>query len=122
MAKTISICIPCYNSEKYIRTTIESALAQSLPADEILMSDDRSPDRSFEIVKEYEGVPRVRILRPPQRTTLGGHYRFLLEQATRTSSAFFPQTTRSSLTSSGQRIQLGHLARVAQGMSGRRFR
>jgi len=81
MAKTISICIPCYNCEKYIRTTIESALGQTVAADEILISDDRSPDRSFEIVKEYEGIPRVRVLRPPQRTTLGGHYRFLLEQA-----------------------------------------
>jgi len=82
MAKSISICIPSYNCEKYVRTTIESALGQTVPAMEILISDDRSPDRSFEIVKEYEGVARVRILRPPQRTTLGGHYRFLLEQAT----------------------------------------
>ena len=82
MAKTISICIPSYNCERYVRTTIESALGQIVPADEILISDDRSPDRSFEIVKEYEGVPRVRILRPPERTSLGGHYRFLLEQAT----------------------------------------
>jgi len=82
MAKTISICIPSYNCEKYVRTTIESALGQTVPADEILISDDQSPDRSFEIVKEYEGIARVRILRPPQRTTLGGHYRFLLEQAT----------------------------------------
>ena len=82
MAESISICIPCYNCEKYVRTTIESALGQTVPADEILISDDRSPDRSFESIKEYEGVARIRILRPPQRTTLGGHYRFLLEQAT----------------------------------------
>jgi glycosyltransferase involved in cell wall biosynthesis len=82
MTATISICIPCYNSERFIRTTIESALAQTLAADEILISDDRSPDRSFEIVREYAHVPRVRVMRPPQRTTLGGHYRFLLEQAT----------------------------------------
>jgi len=82
MTATISICIPCYKSERYIRTTIESVLAQTVPATEILISDDRSPDRSFEIVKEYEGFPRVRIMRPPHRTTLGGHYRFLLEQST----------------------------------------
>jgi glycosyltransferase involved in cell wall biosynthesis len=82
MTATISICIPCYKSEQYIRTTIESALAQTVPATEILISDDRSPDRSFEIVKEYQGLPRTRIMCPPQRTTLGGHYRFLLEQAT----------------------------------------
>jgi glycosyltransferase involved in cell wall biosynthesis len=81
MGKSISICIPSYNCEKYVRTTIESALGQAVRADEILISDDRSSDRSFEIIKEYEGVARVRIPRPPQRTTLGGHYRFLLEQA-----------------------------------------
>jgi glycosyltransferase involved in cell wall biosynthesis len=81
MAKTISISIPCYNSERYIRTTIESALGQTVAADEILISDDRSPDRSWEIIQEYEGLPRVRILRPPERTSLGGHYRFLLEQS-----------------------------------------
>ena len=81
MAATISICIPCYKSERFIRTTIESVLAQNVPADEILISDDNSPDRSFEIVKEYEGLPRVRIIRPPQRISLGEHYRFLLEHA-----------------------------------------
>lgn len=79
---TLSICIPCYKSERFIRTTIESALDQTSPADEILISDDNSPDRSYEIVKEYEGVPRVRIIRPPERITLGEHYRFLLENAT----------------------------------------
>lgn len=82
MEKTISICIPCYKHERYIRTTIESALCQTVPANEILISDDRSPDRSLEIIKEYAHIPRVRIMQPPQRTTLGGHYRFLLEQAT----------------------------------------
>lgn len=81
MANSIAICIPSYNCERYVRTTIESALGQTVAADEILISDDRSPDGSFEIIREYESVPRVRILRPPQRTTLGGHYRFLLEQA-----------------------------------------
>jgi glycosyltransferase involved in cell wall biosynthesis len=79
---TLSICIPCYRSERFIRTTIESALCQTSPADEILISDDDSPDRSFEIVQEYRGVPRVRIIRPAQRISIGRHYRFLLENAT----------------------------------------
>jgi len=82
MAAMISICIPCYKSERYIRTTIESALAQSVPAEQILISDDNSPDQSYEIVREYEGLPGVQIIRPPQRISLGEHYRFLLEHAT----------------------------------------
>ena len=81
MQPSIAVCVPCYRSEKYIRTTVESVLAQSVPPDEIILSDDQSPDGSFEILKEYEGLPRVRVVRPPERTTLGGHYRFLLEQA-----------------------------------------
>jgi hypothetical protein len=56
-------------------------------ADRILISDDRPADRSLEIIQkygaaaEYEGLPRVCILRPPERASLGGHDRFLLEQA-----------------------------------------
>ena len=82
MPQTIAVCVPCYRSEKYIRTTVESILAQTVPPNEIILSDDQSPDRSFEILQEYIGLPRVRVVRLPERTTLGGHYRFLLEQAT----------------------------------------
>jgi len=82
MGATISICIPCYKSERYVRTTIESALAQTVPAAEILVSDDHSPDRTSEILNEYRDIPLVRITRPPHRLTLGEHYRFLLEEAT----------------------------------------
>ena len=79
---TISVCIPCYNSERYIRTTIESVLAQNTPVDELIISDDHSPDSSFAICQEYAGLRRVTVTRPPERTTLGGHYRFLLSKAT----------------------------------------
>ena len=82
MGKTISICIPCYNSERYIRTTIESVLQQSVKPHEIIVSDDRSPDGSYQIVQEYARLPGVHVTRPPRRMTLGEHYRFLLEQAT----------------------------------------
>jgi glycosyltransferase involved in cell wall biosynthesis len=81
MIPTISIAIPCYKSERYIRTTIESALAQSVPASEVLISDDNSPDRSYEIIREYEGIHGVRIVRPNHRLALGEHYRFLLDRA-----------------------------------------
>src|SRR5215472_9880098 len=82
MSPTITVCIPCYKSERYIRTTIESVLAQTSAPEEILISDDNSPDGSFEIIREYIHIPRVRVIRPHHRLTLGQHYRFLLEQAT----------------------------------------
>ena len=82
MPPSLTIVVPCYNSERYIRTTIESILAQTVAPDEIILSDDRSPDSSFAILQEYEGVRNIRVTRPPARTSLGGHYRFLLEEAT----------------------------------------
>jgi glycosyltransferase involved in cell wall biosynthesis len=81
MTASISINIPSYKYERYIRTAIESALAQTVTPFEILISDNHSPDRSYEIAKEYEGVGGVRLIRPPQHLMLGEHYQFVLEQA-----------------------------------------
>lgn len=50
----ISILIPCYNSEKYIAECLESCVKQSFKNWEIILIDDGSNDRSFEIAQEYE--------------------------------------------------------------------
>lgn len=81
MAPAVSICIPCFRSERFIRTTIESALAQTVPPSEILVSDDHSPDRTYEIAAEYTRIASVRVIRPPRRMTIGEHYRYLLQNA-----------------------------------------
>jgi len=49
----VSISIPSYNSEKYLAETIQSALNQTYPNIEIVISDDKSKDRTVEIVKEF---------------------------------------------------------------------
>lgn len=49
----VSVVIPMYNSEKYIRECIESALAQSLHDIEIVCVDDGSTDNTLKIVNEY---------------------------------------------------------------------
>lgn len=50
---TFSIVIPTFNGEKYISEAIESALSQTRPADEIIVSDDNSTDRTLEISSRY---------------------------------------------------------------------
>lgn len=50
---TISIVIPTFNGEKYIEAAINSALSQTCPADEILVSDDNSTDRTLELCSKY---------------------------------------------------------------------
>lgn len=56
---TFSIVIPTYNGEKYIEAAIKSALSQTRPADEIIVSDDNSTDSTLDICSRYEG--RIKI-------------------------------------------------------------
>ena len=57
----ISILIPCYNEEKTIARCLESCLNQSRPADEILVVDDASTDRSPEILTGFGD--RIKVVR-----------------------------------------------------------
>ncbi len=50
----ISVVIPLYNKEQYIKNTIESVLNQNFKDFEIIIVDDGSTDRSLEIAKQYK--------------------------------------------------------------------
>lgn len=52
--KKVSIVVPVYNSNKYIRKCIESLIDQSYKNIEILLINDGSTDNSDEICKEYK--------------------------------------------------------------------
>ena len=62
---TISVIIPVYNAEKYIAQTIQSALGQTHRPAEILIIDDGSTDRSWEILQSFASEPTVRLLTQP---------------------------------------------------------
>jgi glycosyltransferase involved in cell wall biosynthesis len=49
----VSICLPLYNGEKYLRRAIESVLAQTFTNFELLIADDCSSDSSSKITAEY---------------------------------------------------------------------
>ena len=51
--KKVSILMPMYNSEKYIKESINSILNQEYKNFELIIVDDGSIDSSIEIVKEY---------------------------------------------------------------------
>jgi len=50
---TVSIVIPVYNAEKYIKETVDSALNQTYSDIEVIAVNDGSTDRSLEILKQY---------------------------------------------------------------------
>lgn len=49
----ISVIVPIYNSEKYLRQCLNSILGQSFPFFELILIDDGSSDSSREICTEY---------------------------------------------------------------------
>lgn len=59
----ISVIIPVYNVNSYLKTSIESVIAQSYKNLEIIIIDDGSTDGSGEICDEYAGCDdRIRVI------------------------------------------------------------
>ena len=59
----ISVIVPCYNVEQYLRQCIKSITQQTYSNLEILLVDDGSPDRSGEICDEYaKSDKRIRVI------------------------------------------------------------
>lgn len=50
---TISIIIPCYNAQKYLRECLDSLLAQRMENFEVILIDDGSRDATAQIAGEY---------------------------------------------------------------------
>ena len=62
----ISVIVPVYNVEKYLRKCVDSILAQTYTDFELLLIDDGSPDNCPQICDEYAGRdPRVRVIHKP---------------------------------------------------------
>ncbi len=50
----VSILIPAYNAQEWIRGTIRSAIAQTYPRTEIIVVDDGSRDSTVAVAREFE--------------------------------------------------------------------
>ncbi|MTW38048.1 glycosyltransferase, partial [Streptococcus pneumoniae] len=58
----ISIVVPVYNVEKYLKKSIESVLNRTYQNIEILLVDDGSTDSSGKICESFSKVdPRIRV-------------------------------------------------------------
>lgn len=115
MIYEVTIGIPVYNVEKFIRETLESALAQSFESIEFLVLDDCGTDGSMAIVRELQSShPRgcdIRVITQPHNMGIGhgrnriideasGRYLFFLD-----SDDFLPPHAIKQLYSAAQTYQ-----------------
>jgi glycosyltransferase involved in cell wall biosynthesis len=75
--------IAAFNQERFIREAVEAAFAQTYSPLEIVLSDDCSRDRTFDIMKEmaaaYRGPHRIILNRNRGQRCIGGHINAVVE-------------------------------------------
>lgn len=82
----VSFCIFAYNQERFIRDAIQGALLQDYNNLEIIISDDCSTDKTYDIIQEeisqYKGHHKVRAIRNQKNLGIAKHVcKVLYEEA-----------------------------------------
>jgi glycosyltransferase involved in cell wall biosynthesis len=81
-APRVSIGLPVYNGERFLRHTIESFLGQSFTDFELIISDNASTDLTAEICLEFARKdPRVRYFRQSRNRGATFNWNFVVHQA-----------------------------------------
>src|SRR3990170_1014903 len=70
MVPTVSVVVPVYDTENYVKECLDSILRQSFSDMEVIVVDDASPDEAAAMVEGYcRSDARVRLIR--HRTNRG---------------------------------------------------
>lgn len=77
----VSIIVPVYNGEEFLRETLDCITKQTLTDIEILCVDDESTDTSVQIIEEYRQQDARIILYKNQKSNAGAARNFALERA-----------------------------------------
>lgn len=81
----VTFALYAYNQEKYIREAVKGALAQDFPSIEIILSDDNSSDRTFDIMKDladaYIGPHKIILIKNIENLGLVQHVNNVLKKA-----------------------------------------
>jgi glycosyltransferase involved in cell wall biosynthesis len=81
----VTFALFAYNQEQYVREALDAAFAQTYSPLEIVLSDDHSSDRTFEIMAEmaegYCGPHAVRVRRNGANLGIVGHVNAVMAEA-----------------------------------------
>ena len=82
MSPLVTIGIPVYNGEKFIRNRLDSILSQTFDKFEIIISDNASTDSTEKIIQEYvKKDKRIKYFRQKKNLGLWNNFNFILEKA-----------------------------------------
>lgn len=71
----VSVCIPTYNNEDTIEETVSSVLRQTWKNLELVIVDDGSSDRTYELVTELAAEDkRIRLYRNGENLGMAGNW------------------------------------------------
>jgi glycosyltransferase involved in cell wall biosynthesis len=74
----VSVVVPLFNKERYIRRCLESICRQTMPDFEVVVVDDGSSDRSADMAESIAD-PRIRVIRQENRGEGGARNRGIRE-------------------------------------------
>lgn len=74
----LSLGIPVYNQAATIKQTVESALAQTEPFDDILVVDNHSTDGTGELLQAY--ASKIHIISPPSHLSMVDNWNYCVAQ------------------------------------------
>jgi len=78
----VSIGMPVYNGEPFIREALDSLLAQTFTDFELIISDNASTDGTEAICREYAAKDdRIRYVRQPENRGALANFQFVLDEA-----------------------------------------
>lgn len=116
----ISVCLACYNGQKYIKQQIDSILCQLGEADELIISDDGSKDDTLEIIHGYNDR-RIKILTNHNHgvnnnfenalSFASGEYVFLCDQ----DDIWMPNKVKITIEALQKYVMVVHNARLIDG-------
>ena len=79
----ISICIPTYNGQKFFEACLDSAIGQTYRDIEIIIVDDCSTDRTWEITKSYAAkYPQIKVYQNEKNIGLVSNWSRCMELST----------------------------------------
>ncbi len=83
MNELVSIIVPTYNTEKFIRSTIDSVLNQTYTNWEMILVDDASTDKTVSVIEEFaQKDSRIKLFKLPKNQGNGFARNAALEKAT----------------------------------------